>query len=74
MGCFGGSKAKKEKLSSQTKKCQKTKPKPWSKDDWKKHGRYLNQLSTPKKNYAEEKLYQAPVIFYFDDLIGVILI
>ncbi|XP_062710806.1 uncharacterized protein LOC109421207 [Aedes albopictus] len=60
MGCFGGSKSKKVQPSSQTKKCQKTKPKPWSESDWKKHGHYLSQLSVPKKNYAEERLYQTP--------------
>nr|XP_029708027.1 uncharacterized protein LOC109621859 [Aedes albopictus] len=60
MGCFGGSKSKKAP-SSQTKKCQKAKPKPWSESEWKKHGHYLTQLSVPKKNYAEEKLYQTPV-------------
>ncbi|XP_062552679.1 uncharacterized protein LOC134217865 [Armigeres subalbatus] len=58
MGCFGGNKSTKKTPSpTQNKQCQK---KPWSKDEWKVHGRYFSQLSTPKKNYAEEKLYNTP--------------
>ncbi|XP_065083812.1 sperm microtubule associated protein 2-like [Ochlerotatus camptorhynchus] len=59
MGCFGGTKSKKPKPSSQRKKCQ-PKPKTWSQDEWKIHGRYLSRLSQPKKNYAHEKFDKIP--------------
>ncbi|KAL1400639.1 hypothetical protein pipiens_002042 [Culex pipiens pipiens] len=56
MGCWG---RKKKKPTPATKKC-KPKRKGWTQADWQKHGRYLEELSIPKKDFQEEYLRQAP--------------